>query len=144
MLIYVACYTLRASMLLRHPCALLPLSSVSMKHDFYCFFPPLYHSYLSWRWNVSVLWIPWHSTFVNRYFSWSLLCNWHHSVWSEYQWDPKNSFVLISSGLGRYGVLQSFIVLDLSTNEQESLLAKSSFNTKNDFCFGVISAAILF
>lgn len=53
-------------------------------------------------------------------------------------------FVLISSGLGRYDVLQSFIVLDLSTNEQESLLAKSSFNTKNDFCFGVISAAILF
>lgn len=48
-------------------------------------------------------------------------------------------FVLISSGLGRYDVLQNFIVLDLSTNEQESLLAESSFNTKNFFFLSKIS-----
>lgn len=53
-------------------------------------------------------------------------------------------FVLISSGLERYDVLQNFIVLDFSTNEQESLLAESSFNTENDFFFWVISAAISF
>lgn len=53
-------------------------------------------------------------------------------------------FVLISSGLGRYDVLQNFIVLDLSTNEQESLLAESSFNTKNFFFFWAKSAATSF
>lgn len=44
-------------------------------------------------------------------------------------------FVLISSGLGRRDVLHNFIVPDLRTNEQASLLAEASFNTKNDFFF---------
>lgn len=48
---------------------------------------------------------------------------------------PRTPFVLVSSGLGRHDVLHIFIVPDLRTNEQASLLAESSFNAKNDFSF---------
>lgn len=110
-----------------------------MKQDFYCFFPSLYHSYLSQRWNVIV----YEFHYILHLLA-DILAEVYYVIDTVLYGLNDNEirripFVLISSGLGQYDVLQNFIALDLSTNEQESLLAESSFNTKNDFFLSDIS-----